>query len=174
MHETTANDRISLAAINAMNQEEFSTALGGLLEGSPHLVARAWAARPFANLAEVHVAVMDSVNAATQDEKLALLRAHPDLGDRLTRLSLASTKEQAKAGLDQMKPDEVAQFQYLNAQYRERNGFPFIICAPLNSKRTILAAFVRRLRKSREAEFQTALDQVSKIARLRLADRVTE
>jgi OHCU decarboxylase len=174
MQESTANDRIPLAALNAMSQDEFTTVLGGLLEGSAHLVARAWTARPFGSLADVHVAVMNAVNTATPDEKMALLQAHPDLGDRLTRLSLASTREQAKAGLNRMTPEEISQFQYLNTQYRARNGFPFIICARLNSKRTILAAFVRRLRKSTEAEIQTALAQVAKIARLRLADRVME
>jgi 2-oxo-4-hydroxy-4-carboxy-5-ureidoimidazoline decarboxylase len=174
MIRTAANDRIPLNALNAMGQEEFTAALAELLEDSPHLVSRAWDARPFAGLADVHTAIMEAVGSATAEEKLALLNAHPDLGDRLARISVLSTQEQALAGLDNLSPDETAQFANLNAEYRARHGFPFIICARLNSKRTILAAFARRLRKPRDVEFETALGQVAKIARLRLADRVTE
>jgi 2-oxo-4-hydroxy-4-carboxy-5-ureidoimidazoline decarboxylase len=174
MQDNTANNRIPVTALNAMSREEFVAALGVLLEGSPDLVGRAWDARPFASLGDVHGAVMDAVNSGTEEEKLALLRAHPELCDRLTPPSPESASEQAKAGLDRMTPEELQQFRRLNAEYRHRHGFPFIICARLNSKRSILAAFARRLRKLRHVEFQTALNQVAKIARLRLADRVTE
>jgi len=174
MDAPDANDRISLSALNAMSRDCFVGLLGNVLENSPHLVERAWAARPFGSVADVHNAIMDAVAAATDDEKLALLKAHPDLGDRLASISLASKKEQAKAGLNELAADEIAQFKNLNAEYRRRHGFPFIICARLNSKRTVLAAFARRLRKPREVEFQSALHQVSKIARLRLADLITD
>jgi len=174
MQDLTVNVRIPVAALNAMSREEFVAALGELLEGSAHLVGRAWEARPFASLGDVHGAVMDAVNNATEEEKLALLRAQPELADRLKAPSPTSAAEQARAGLDRMAPDEQKQFRRLNAEYRHRHGFPFIICARLNSKRSILAAFARRLRKLRHVEFQTALNQVAKIARLRLADRVTE
>jgi OHCU decarboxylase len=174
MDEIAANARITIATLNEMTREQFAAAIGTVLEDSAHLVARAWDARPFGSLADLHVAIMDAVSAATPQEKLALLQAHPDLGDRLSRVSIESTKEQAKAGLNELTPEEVAQFRHLNAEYRQRYGFPFIICARLNSKRTILANFARRLRKPREVEFATALAQVAKIARLRLADLVAE
>jgi 2-oxo-4-hydroxy-4-carboxy-5-ureidoimidazoline decarboxylase len=174
MDTPTANDRISLTALNALPREEFTAVLRNVLEKSPHFLERAWVARPFGSIADLHCAIMDMVSASTPEERMALLCAHPELGDRQGGFSSMWHREQHKAGLNDLTSDEVAQFKNLNAEYRQKHGFPFIICARLNSKRTILAAFARRLWKPREVELQTALQQVSKIARLRLSDIVTE
>jgi 2-oxo-4-hydroxy-4-carboxy-5-ureidoimidazoline decarboxylase len=170
----SAQARISIAELNAMDRDDFTRALGGVLEHSPHLAERAWAARPFASLDSVEKAFATVMSSASAEEKLALLRAHPDLASRLVSLTKASSREQAAAQLDTLPEAELTEFQKLNTQYREKFGFPFIICARLNSRETILTAFRTRLGHSRDAEFTTALAEVAKIARLRLADLLTE
>jgi len=167
-----AQARISLAAVNAMARADFTAAFGGVLEHSPHFAERAAQAAPFASLDELHRAFLSEIERASRAEQLALLRAHPDLADRLVKLTASSTNEQASAGLDALSVGELAEFQRCNTAYRERFGFPFIICARLNSKDTILAAFRARLDNSPEVEFKTALGEVAKIARLRLADLI--
>jgi 2-oxo-4-hydroxy-4-carboxy-5-ureidoimidazoline decarboxylase len=164
--------RISLAALNEMSREEFTRHFGGVLERSPNFAARAAGAGPFRSLDELHGAFVGEVQRAPENEQLALLRAHPDLADRLARLTASSTQEQASAGLSALSAEELREFHQLNVAYRKRFGFPFIICARLNSKDSILAAFHARLKNSRETEFTSALAEVANIARLRLQDLV--
>lgn len=111
------------------------------------------------------------MRSTSPERQLALIRSHPDLAGRLAQqghLTAASTSEQAAAGLDRLAPDELARFQALNTRYRERFGFPFIICARLNQKSAIISAMERRLNQASEVEFDTALSEIEKIARLRL------
>ncbi|MDP5340266.1 MAG: 2-oxo-4-hydroxy-4-carboxy-5-ureidoimidazoline decarboxylase [Litorivicinaceae bacterium] len=110
------------------------------------------------------------VDAASAEVQLALLRAHPDLAGRLALASLTrhSQDEQKGAGLDQCTPEELAEFQQLNAQYLETFGFPFIFAVRGFHRTDILAAFRQRVRHDQDTEFQTALNQVHRIARLRL------
>src|SRR4030095_10638632 len=164
--------RISLATLNGMSREEFTHHFGGVLERSPHFAERVAGARPINSLDELHGAFVGEIERAPENDQLALLRAHPDLGDRLARLTASSSREQASAGLGALSPEQLGSFQRLNVAYRKRFGFPFIICARLHTKDSILAAFHSRLENSREAEFKTALDEVAKIARLRLQELV--
>jgi 2-oxo-4-hydroxy-4-carboxy-5-ureidoimidazoline decarboxylase len=167
--------RHTLAALNAMDREAFVAALGGVFEGPPWIVARAWDARPFGSVQALHRALRAVMEGASEDAQAALLQAHPDLVGRAAlagTLSPASTGEQAAAGLDRLTPNEIATFQRLNAAYRERFGFPFVICARENKKDSILAGFAARLNNTREQELRTALAEVAKIAWLRLQDIV--
>jgi 2-oxo-4-hydroxy-4-carboxy-5-ureidoimidazoline decarboxylase len=164
--------RISLAELNAMSREKFVRHFGSVLEHSPHFAERAFDARPFTSFDGLYGAFAREMDRASEDEQLVLLRAHPDLANRLERLTMSSTREQTSAGLDALSAEELGEFQCLNTAYRERFGFPFIICARLNSKDAILTSFRVRLENSRDAEFKTALAEVAKIARLRLQDLV--
>ena len=111
------------------------------------------------------------VREASESKQLALIRAHPDLVAALAgKLTSQSSSEQAQAGLDRLNSDEIAIFQRYNEAYRSKFGFPFVICARLNKKKAILAAFPKRLEQLREQEIQTALAEIFKIARLRLED----
>jgi 2-oxo-4-hydroxy-4-carboxy-5-ureidoimidazoline decarboxylase len=116
---------------------------------------------------------MAVVHEATPEEQLALIRAHPELAGKAAidrTLTEASAAEQASAGLDRLTPEEYARFHDLNAAYKARFGFPFIICVRLTDKAGILAAMERRLNNDRDAEISTAIDQIGEIVRLRLAD----
>jgi 2-oxo-4-hydroxy-4-carboxy-5-ureidoimidazoline decarboxylase len=155
--------------LNALGRNEFTRALSGIFEHSPWVAERTADKRPFANSGELHAALCETVMKASDDEKLSLVRAHPDLVGRSV-LTPESQSEQASAGLGDLSPDEIERFREYNARYRERFGFPFVICARLNKKKAILDAFPVRLQNSREQEIDTALREVFKIAELRLAD----
>ena len=160
-----------LAELNALDGVEFTRVVGPVFEHSPWVAARTAAQRPFPSREALHAALVATVGKASDDEKLSLIRAHPDLiGD--AHLTAASQAEQASAGLQEASAGEAKQFREYNRQYRERFGFPFVICARLNKKEAIAAAFPVRLQNSREQEIETALQQISKIAELRLKDLI--
>jgi len=139
-----------------------------LFEHSPWLEARA-DARPSSG--DRHADLMAVMYDATPEEQLALIRAHPELAGKAAvdgTLTEASAAEQASAGLDRLSQAEFDRFHALNAAYRERFGFPFIICVRLTDKAGILAAMERRLGNDRGAEIAEALGQIGEIVRLRL------
>jgi len=157
--------------LNALGREEFTRALAPVFEHSPWVAARTAGKRPFADRADLHAALCETVMKASNDEKLALIRAHPDLVGRDV-LTAESKSEQASAGLGELSREEIERFTEFNARYHERFGFPFVICARLNKKQAILDAFPIRLQNSREQEIEIALREIFKIADLRLKDLV--
>ena len=164
---------MNLATLNASDQRAFTAALGHLFEHSPWVAEETWAKRPFASADALHAALCATMRAAPRDRQLALIRAHPDLAGRLAqqkKLTAASTREQASAGLDQLTDAELADFTRHNDTYKAKFGFPFIICARLNAKASILKAMEQRVGNAPDAEFATALGEIEKIARLRLED----
>ena len=139
-----------------------------LFEHSPWVEARA-DARPSSG--DRHADLMAVLYDATPEEQLALIRAHPELAGKAAvdgTLTDASAAEQASAGLDRLTQAEFDRFHALNAAYREKFGFPFIICVRLTDKAGILAAMERRLANDRGAEITEALQQIGEIVRLRL------
>jgi 2-oxo-4-hydroxy-4-carboxy-5-ureidoimidazoline decarboxylase len=161
----------NLAELNELDRAAFTCVVGPLFEHSPWVAKRTWTQRPFASAPALHHALCVTVQTASPDEQLALIRAHPDLVTRAL-LTSESEDEQTSAGLLNISPEEARQFQEYNAQYRERFGFPFVICARLNKKEAILRAFPVRLRRDLESEIKTALDEIGKIAELRLQDLI--
>jgi 2-oxo-4-hydroxy-4-carboxy-5-ureidoimidazoline decarboxylase len=160
-----------LAELNAMDRVEFVRIVGPVFEHSPWVAARTEAQRPFLSREALHAALVTTVENASDEEKVCLIRAHPDLISE-DELTAASKSEQASAGLQDATAEEAKQFREFNRQYWERFGFPFVICARLNKKDAIARAFPVRLRNSREEEIETALQEISKIAELRLEDLV--
>jgi 2-oxo-4-hydroxy-4-carboxy-5-ureidoimidazoline decarboxylase len=163
----------SLAEINTLHRAAFTSVLGHLFEHSPWVADETWPWRPFRDAAHLHAALCATMRAASEQRQLALIRAHPDLAGRLAqqhKLTAESTREQASAGLTRLTDEELAVFQANNAAYLARFGFPFIICARLNNRATILAAMQSRLGNSPETEFHAALGEIEKIALLRLND----
>lgn len=164
---------MDLTELNRLDREAFTAVLGHLFEHSPWVAEETWAKRPFQDAKELHSQLCATMRAATRQQQQSLINAHPDLAGRLAqqnKLTEESTREQASAGLNRLADDELAEFRRLNASYRDRFGFPFIICARLNAKEAILGAMRARLSNSPGDEFQTALGEIEKIARLRLND----
>ncbi len=123
----------------------------------------------------LHGVLVSVMRAMNRDQKLALINAHPDLAGRLAlakQLTSDSTSEQGSAGLDTLTPDELARFTRLNTAYQTRFGFPFIMAVKGRTKNEILAAFETRVKNDAAVEFDEALRQIERIARLRLADRL--
>ena len=135
-------------------------ALGWIFEDSPWVAERAWDRRPFASVAALHAAMADVVDSATENERLALLRAHPDLGTR-ARMSDASVGEQQGAGLDRLTGSELEQLQQLNAAYQSRFGFPFLLAVKGSTKHDVLTALARRSAAEPGAELMEALGRCS-------------
>lgn len=167
--------RPTLAQLNSADAETFVESVGGVFEHSPWIAERAAGRRPFDSVDALHAAMCDVVEEASDTQQEALINAHPDLVGRLAqqgRLTPESTREQRAAGLDAISPEEAQTFQRHNAAYREKFGFPFVICARENRKDAILAEMPRRLQHDRGAEIAAALTEIKKIARLRLADAI--
>lgn len=171
--------RLPIEAVNALPWEAFVERFGGVFEDSPWVAAEAWQRRPWAGLEGLHAAMCAVVREAGPERQLALIRAHPDLVGRAAlagMLTHESTAEQRAAGLDPgaLSPAEIARFAAANAAYRDRFGFPFVICARENKKEAILSGLAARLPNDREAEIATALAEIGKIAWHRLADIVAD
>ena len=160
---------MTIAELNERDRTAFVDTLGGVFEDSPWVAERAWARRPFSSLDHLHQAMIDVVQEATESERIALLRAHPDLGTR-ARISDASTGEQRGAGLDRLTTDEYERLQRLNADYRRRFGFPFLFAVKGTTKDDVLSALESRVQRAPVEELAEAFRQVSRIARFRLED----
>jgi 2-oxo-4-hydroxy-4-carboxy-5-ureidoimidazoline decarboxylase len=164
-----------LENVNQMDESIFVSIFGSVYEHSSWVAEAAWQLRPFASLDGLH-GVMDSiVQGAGQGRQMTLIKAHPELAGRLAgsgQLTVESRSEQAQAGLSSLSENLNQRMLELNDRYQQKFGFPFIICARLNNVATILQAMEDRLTNSGETEFKTALQEISKIARLRLADIV--
>jgi OHCU decarboxylase len=151
---------------------QFVRRYGGIYEHSP------WVAEAAAQLVddsadvEVIARVMaDCVDNASRDRQLELIRAHPDLAGKAAvagELSDDSESEQASAGLDRCTAAEYARFQALNTAYRRKFGFPFVMAVRNCSREQILAAFESRLENDYDEEFENALFEIHRIARMRL------
>lgn len=166
---------MTLDAVNALSAAGFVAAFGDVAEHSPWVAERAERARPFAGWAAMVDAFQGAVAAAGRPEQLALLAAHPDLAGRAAlagEVAPESQVEQAGAGLDRLTPEELARFTDVNARYRARFGFPFILAVKGAGKARILEAFDERIGGAREEEVWTALAQVMRILRFRIEARV--
>ncbi|MCJ8151905.1 2-oxo-4-hydroxy-4-carboxy-5-ureidoimidazoline decarboxylase [Shinella sedimenti] len=157
-----------------IDRVDFLARFGGVFEHSPFIAERALEAGTVPEpmtAAGVHAALTEVFRKASADEQLGVLRAHPDLADKLAiagGLTEDSRREQAGAGLDRLSAEEHARFTALNTAYTEKFGFPFIIAVKGLTKNDILTAFQTRIDNSAQAEFETAKTQVERIALLRL------
>jgi 2-oxo-4-hydroxy-4-carboxy-5-ureidoimidazoline decarboxylase len=167
--------QISLAELNALSRDAFVHHLGPIYEHSPWIADGTWPLRPFSSLEDLRTKLDATLHNAAPEARLALIKAHPDLAGRIARagqLTNESSHEQQSAGLDRLTEQEAAEFDQLNSAYLERFGFPFVICARLNDRQTILQAFRRRLTNSPHDETSATLAEIHQIAGLRLAQIV--
>jgi 2-oxo-4-hydroxy-4-carboxy-5-ureidoimidazoline decarboxylase len=166
---------IPLEALNAASETEFVATLGDIYEHSPWVAKTASSKRPFATLAALHEAMTGAVRAASAGRRLELIRAHPDLAGKAAlagTLTADSTNEQASVGLDRLADVEFARFHKLNDAYQQKFGIPFIVCVRRHTKDSILRQFERRLAHSEADELGSALDEIFRIAALRLDQKV--
>lgn len=156
---------------NAISKADFIARYDHVFEHSPWVVERTVARRPVPHL---HSAMMAVLEESTQEERLALIKAHPELAGKAAiagDLTPSSAAEQSSAALDRLSPAEYALFHKRNAAYREKFGFPFVICVKLTDKQGILDAMQRRLGNEPPEEIATAIEEIGQIARLRLEEQ---
>jgi 2-oxo-4-hydroxy-4-carboxy-5-ureidoimidazoline decarboxylase len=162
-----------LTALNATSPAAFTDAFGGVLERSPTLSHLLASARPFNSAEDVCAKLYTLLQSLDQAQQLALLRAHPELGQSAAQLAALTTEsqhEQTAAGLTVLEAAALARLSAGNAAYMQKFGHPFIICARLNTSAAILAQLEARLHNTADMERVNALSQVVDIARLRVID----
>jgi uric acid transporter len=167
---------VRLEEVNRMSREEFVAALGRLFQGGPDIVGRAYDRRPFADPTNLRAAFQEALFSAPPAEQRALMAAYPDLGaDRVAdgEEGEDSARDQASAGLTRLADDDRAEFATLAAAYRERFGFPLIVCVrDSGSRERVLAEGRQRLANSPAQEHAAALIEIAKVANHRFADLV--
>jgi 2-oxo-4-hydroxy-4-carboxy-5-ureidoimidazoline decarboxylase len=175
MWSTVAGAPISPDELASLERTRFVELFGGVFEHAPWVAEQAFDAGPFHGVEALHGAMVEAMRRAPRERQLALIRAHPDLAGRAAvrgELTAASCAEQTSAGLDQCTKAEFERFRELNESYQQKIRFPFILAVKGRSRAEILAAFEQRLGNPPEAEFEEALNQIARIARLRLDDLI--
>lgn len=162
-----------IAVINLMDRAAFVQKFGGIFENSPWVAEQAFDRRPFATLDAMHGAMVDVAKMASAPVQLALLQSHPDLAGKEAEtgaMTASSVAEQASAGLGALQPAEMSEITELNAAYKKKFGFPFIIAVRMYTKEGIFFFFEfrRRLHNDTATEFSNDLQNVYVITRLRL------
>jgi 2-oxo-4-hydroxy-4-carboxy-5-ureidoimidazoline decarboxylase len=169
-------DAVSLTMLEGLDRQAFLALLGNVFEHAPWAAEAAWSRLPLPTVSDVFAAMRDAVHAASADDRMALVRAHPDLAGKAARagvLTAESAREQEGVGLDRLTDGEFATFHRLNDAYQARFGHPFIICVRRHTKVSILAQFERRLANPADVELATAVAEIDRIAALRLAARLS-
>jgi 2-oxo-4-hydroxy-4-carboxy-5-ureidoimidazoline decarboxylase len=164
---------VRLDEANALGKREFVERFGGVFEHSPWVAERAWQKRPFGSVDSLHAAMNEAVAQATMEERLALVRAHPELAGAKANqgaLTANSSSEQGRLGFLQMTREELQAMARLNQRYRERHAFPCIVALRLHATRaSVVAEMERRLSNDSSAEMRNALEEIGHITRGRLA-----
>ncbi len=161
----------SIEEINRLGEQDFTDFFRDIFEHSAWIPKKAFAGRPFLSLEDLHGKMRAIVEAAPPKDKLALIAAHPNLGDRAA-MSAESSKEQRGAGLTDLTEDEYQRFVLLNSQYMKKFGFPFIMAVKGKNKQEICEAMQSRISSEKNEEMETALQEIYQIARLRLEEQI--
>src|ERR1700738_2306626 len=166
----------TLTELNACGKDDFVAALANIFEYSPWIAEAAAAARPFAGVQQLFAAMTAAVDRAAPEARLALIKAHPDLADKTQRaagLTAESNTEQNSVGLDRLSDAEYEAFERVNNAYRAKFGFPYIVCVRRHTRDSILRDFERRLPNDAATEAQTSVEEICRIAALRVDQLVT-
>ena len=166
---------IDLAELNRRDAAGFAEALAGVFEHAPWVAQAVAGQRPFADPSALHRALIGVLRALPEADLAAFLNLHPELAGSAARagtMTRDSEREQGGLALGRLPPEQATRWDALNAVYRQRFGFPFILCIRQHSLASALAAFEMRIGRSRAQEMQTALDEITVISGLRLDDRL--
>lgn len=162
---------MTLAELNALDQAQFIKELGSIYEHSPWVAKQVYELKPFKSLQQLNEVMFNCVTTSNKETQTQLILNHPELAGKEAQtgdLTQDSAKEQAGAGLDQCSPQELAQLQSLNAVYQETFGFPFIIAVSGLNRYDIMEQIKIRTNNSVEKEFETCIQEIGKIAWIRL------
>jgi 2-oxo-4-hydroxy-4-carboxy-5-ureidoimidazoline decarboxylase len=166
----------ALSDLNSCSKDDFVGALANIFEYSPWIAERVASARPFAGVNQLFAAMKSAVDHAPPELRVALIKSHPDLANKTQRaagLTAESNAEQNSVGLDRLSDAEYEAFERVNNAYRAKFGFPYIVCVRRHTKDSILRDFERRLPNNANTETQTSIDEICRIAALRVDQLVT-
>jgi 2-oxo-4-hydroxy-4-carboxy-5-ureidoimidazoline decarboxylase len=166
----------TLAELNACSKDDFVAALANIFEYSPWIAEQAASSRPFAGVGPLFEAMKAAVDRAPSELRLALIKAHPDLANKTQRaagLTAESNAEQNSVGLDRLSDAEYEAFERVNNAYRSKFGFPYIVCVRRHTRASILRDFERRLPNDASTETQKSIEEICRIAALRVDQLVT-
>ena len=166
----------SLSDLNASSKGDFVAALANIFEHSPWIAEQVASARPFAGVKQLFDAMKAAVDRAPSELRLALIKAHPDLANRTQRaagLTAESSAEQDSIGLDRLSDAEYQAFERVNNAYRAKFGFPYIVCVRRHTRDSILRDFERRLPNDANSEMAKSIEEICRIAALRVDQLVT-
>lgn len=161
----------NLSELNSCSKDDFVAALANIFEYSPWIAEQAAAARPYPGVKALLAAMKDAVDRAPAEQRLTLIKAHPDLANKTQRaagLTAESSAEQNSLGLDRLSDAEFEAFERVNNAYRAKFGFPYIVCVRRHTKDSVLRDFERRLPNDVATETQTSVAEICRIAALRL------
>ena len=161
-----------LNKINKLSETEFTEVFGNIFENASWIAKKLYAKKPFGNFLDLSKKMISVFEDADNQNKLKILRSHPDLADKtkIGALTPDSNKEQNNAGLDQCTKEEFNEFKNLNDKYKSKFGFPFILAVKERKKSEILVNFRKRILSDKKIEFDEAVKQVKQIASLRLKE----
>ncbi|XP_028358870.1 putative 2-oxo-4-hydroxy-4-carboxy-5-ureidoimidazoline decarboxylase [Phyllostomus discolor] len=164
---------MDMGKVNSMDFREFVEVFGNVIERCPLIAAAVWSQSPFSDWEDLARHFSAFIDALPQSGQEGVLRCYPDLaGHELHQgtLTAESQREHSVAGLMSLGANEGLRLAELNSQYRARFGFPFVLAARLSDRETVFRELERRLHCPSALELRTALGEVKKIGRLRLAD----
>jgi 2-oxo-4-hydroxy-4-carboxy-5-ureidoimidazoline decarboxylase len=163
---------ITLTQLNAMDQRQFESILGGVVEHSPWVVRSVWSRRPFCSLPDLASALMSVILEADTEQQMKLLSAHPELAGREATagtMTTESTGEQGRLGLNALAPSEHERLLNINRAYQQRFCFPLIIALRVHDNlESVFLEAERRLGHDKTTELRLAIDQVSVVIQGRL------
>ena len=165
MSQTTLSD------LNACSKDDFVGTLANIFEYSPWIAEQVALARPFTGVNQLFAAMKAAVDRAAPELRLALIKAHPDLANKTQRaagLTAESNAEQNSVGLDRLSDAEYEAFERVNNAYRDKFGFPYIVCVRRHTRDSILRDFERRLPNDAQTEMQKSIEEICRIAALRV------
>ncbi|KAM8977826.1 putative 2-oxo-4-hydroxy-4-carboxy-5-ureidoimidazoline decarboxylase [Pelodytes ibericus] len=164
---------MDLNTVNALSFEEFVDIFGNIVEKCPMITGAIWSQRPFSSILELETHVYELIDSLPSSGKEGILRCHPDLAGReLTSgtLTSESQNEQNQAGLTSLSQTERERLNLLNSQYKQKFGFPFVICAKMSDRHKIIGEINFRMQNGQAEELVTGIAEVKKICHLRLQD----
>ncbi|XP_067944353.1 2-oxo-4-hydroxy-4-carboxy-5-ureidoimidazoline decarboxylase-like [Watersipora subatra] len=168
---------LTISEASQLDFGDFVATFENVVEKCPVVVAGVYDDRPFESVDTFHKSITTFVKNLCQKGQIGILRCHPDLAGKIAalgQLTTESTEEQKAAGLDDITDEEKVTMDQLNAQYKAKFGFPFVICARENKKNAILKGMAERLLNDRHSEVETGIEEVLKICRLRLNNIVSD
>nr|CAD7578049.1 unnamed protein product [Timema californicum] len=165
-----------LEEVNGLTPQEFLQVFGNVVEDRPDVARHVAALRPFSGVEQLTDTALLYLDTLSLEGKEEVLRCHPDLAGRLAeegKLTAESAGEQHAAGLHKLTPEDKRDIDQLNKRYKEKFGFPFVICARENKANAILLGLKRRVNNSKESELEEGIQEVKKICRLRICELVS-